>query len=74
MYLAIPVDILLFFKKVKKLFLPATLYFLWVAERVFEGTNEQMFNSINKLKNLPPETKIYCGHEYTKKSRFLFKI
>ena len=25
-----------------------------------------MFNSLNKLKNLPPETKVYCGHEYTK--------
>ena len=25
-----------------------------------------MFNSLNKLKALPPETKIYCGHEYTK--------
>ena len=36
--------------------------------RVFEGTNEQMFESINKLKKLPEETKIYCGHEYTKKN------
>ena len=25
-----------------------------------------MFNSLNKLKILPPETKVYCGHEYTK--------
>ena len=25
-----------------------------------------MFNSLNKIKNLPHETKIYCGHEYTK--------
>jgi len=24
-----------------------------------------MFNSLNKIKNLPPDTKIYCGHEYT---------
>ena len=27
-----------------------------------------MFNSINKIKNLPKTTKIYCGHEYTKKN------
>ena len=33
--------------------------------RVFEGTYEQMFQSLNKLKNLPGDTKIYCGHEYT---------
>ena len=34
--------------------------------RVFEGTKKEMYNSLNKIKNLPPETKIYCGHEYTK--------
>ena len=33
--------------------------------RVFEGTLEQMYDSINKIKNLPMETKIFCGHEYT---------
>ena len=25
-----------------------------------------MFNSLNKIKKLPSDTKIYCGHEYTK--------
>ena len=25
-----------------------------------------MFNSLKKLKKLPLETKVYCGHEYTK--------
>jgi hydroxyacylglutathione hydrolase len=33
--------------------------------RVFEGTNEQMFQSLQKLQDLPDETKIFCGHEYT---------
>ena len=33
--------------------------------RVFEGTFEQMHESLLKLKNLPNNTKIYCGHEYT---------
>ena len=36
--------------------------------RIFEGSVKEMFNSINKLKKLPKETKIYCGHEYTKKN------
>ena len=36
--------------------------------RVFEGTNEQMFNSLNRIKSLPENTKIYCGHEYTQKN------
>lgn len=33
--------------------------------RVFEGTMEQMFSSLNKLLTLPEETEIYCAHEYT---------
>lgn len=33
--------------------------------RVFEGTFEQMHNSIQKLNQLDPETTIYCAHEYT---------
>ncbi len=33
--------------------------------RIFEGTYKQMFDSLNRLKKLPQDTKIYCGHEYT---------
>jgi hydroxyacylglutathione hydrolase len=33
--------------------------------RVFEGTPEMMWNSLEKLLALPDETTIYCGHEYT---------
>lgn len=33
--------------------------------RVFEGTMEQMHNSLNKLAALPEETEVYCAHEYT---------
>ena len=33
--------------------------------KIFEGTYEQMYYSLNKFKELPKETKIYCGHEYT---------
>jgi len=33
--------------------------------RVFEGTFEQMYESLSILKKLPLNTKIYCGHEYT---------
>jgi len=36
--------------------------------RIFEGTFEQMFESLEKIKNLPKNTMIYCGHEYTKKN------
>jgi hydroxyacylglutathione hydrolase len=33
--------------------------------RVIEGTMEQMWNSLLKLRALPDDTKFYCGHEYT---------
>ena len=53
--------------KEKILFTGDTLFSLGCG-RIFEGTSKQMFDSINKLKKLPEETKIYCGHEYTKKN------
>lgn len=33
--------------------------------RVFEGSYEQMYQALNKLSELPDNTKIYCTHEYT---------
>jgi hydroxyacylglutathione hydrolase len=33
--------------------------------RVFEGTYEDMFKSLNRFKQLAPNTKIFCTHEYT---------
>ena len=52
-----------FFKE-KKIFTGDTLFSLGCG-RIFEGTYEQMFNSLNKIKKLPKDTEIYCGHEYT---------
>jgi hydroxyacylglutathione hydrolase len=33
--------------------------------RMFEGTPRQMTASLNRLRDLPPETLMFCGHEYT---------
>lgn len=33
--------------------------------RVFEGTPQQLHASLERLKALPDETRVYCGHEYT---------
>jgi hydroxyacylglutathione hydrolase len=33
--------------------------------RLFEGTPAQMHGSLSKLAALPPETRVYCAHEYT---------
>jgi hydroxyacylglutathione hydrolase len=33
--------------------------------RLFEGTAEQMYSSLQRLVELPRDTALYCGHEYT---------
>jgi hydroxyacylglutathione hydrolase len=33
--------------------------------RLFEGRAEEMWRSLLKLRALPPETRVYCAHEYT---------
>jgi len=53
-----------YFYKDKSVFTGDTLFSLGCG-RIFEGTYEQMFNSLMKLKELPKNTKVFCGHEYT---------
>ena len=48
----------------KCLFSGDTLFYLGCG-RVFEGTMEQMWLSLVKLRSLPEDTTVYCGHEYT---------
>ena len=52
------------FTKSKIAFVGDTLFSLGCG-RVFEGSYEEMFHSVTKVKKLPAETIIYCGHEYT---------
>ena len=54
-----------YFEEKKIVFTGDTLFSLGCG-RVFEGTHKEMLNSLIKLKSLPQETKVYCGHEYTK--------
>ncbi len=63
----------IYIKKINALFTGDTLFSLGCG-RIFEGTYEEMFESLNKLKKLPVDTKIYCGHEYTlNNSKFCIK-
>ena len=55
------------FYKDNFLFTGDTLFSLGCG-RIFEGTYEQMFNSLKIIKSFPEETLIYCGHEYTSKN------
>ena len=59
--------ICIYIKKINALFTGDTLFSLGCG-RIFEGTYEEMYQSLNKLKKFPNDTKIYCGHEYTKKN------
>ena len=36
--------------------------------RLFEGSYQQMFDSLRQFKGLPGETQVYCTHEYTEKN------
>jgi|TARA_B100001093_G_scaffold362567_1_gene347329 hydroxyacylglutathione hydrolase len=53
-----------YFYKENSAFTGDTLFSLGCG-RIFEGTYLQMYNSLKKLKMLPENTKIFCGHEYT---------
>jgi|TARA_B100000470_G_C19663064_1_gene334011 hydroxyacylglutathione hydrolase len=57
----------------KLIFTGDTLFSLGCG-KIFEGTYQEMFESLNKIKSLPADTKIYCGHEYTlQNSKFCIK-
>ncbi|MCP4395265.1 MAG: hydroxyacylglutathione hydrolase [Alphaproteobacteria bacterium] len=53
-----------YFEEAEAVFCGDTLFSLGCG-RIFEGTPAQLWNSIQKLRALPDETKMYCGHEYT---------
>ena len=56
-----------FFEKEKVAFTGDTLFSLGCG-RIFEGDHKQMLTSLNRIKKLPKNTNIYCGHEYTYKN------
>ena len=52
------------FSESDALFCGDTLFALGCG-RLFEGTPQQMWTSLLKLRGLPPQTRVYCAHEYT---------
>ncbi len=66
--------IVYFCRQQHALFCGDTLFSLGCG-RLFEGSAEQMFQSLAKIKALPDHTKIYCAHEYTQaNARFALSI
>jgi hydroxyacylglutathione hydrolase len=54
-----------FFPADKLAFVGDTLFSIGCG-RVIEGTPEMMWQSLLKLRALPDDTRVYCGHEYTR--------
>ncbi len=53
-----------YFEGDKALFCGDTLFSIGCG-RLFEGSADDMFQAMQKLKALPDDTRVYCGHEYT---------
>lgn len=63
-----------FFPAAPAVFAGDTLFSLGCG-RLFEGTPGQMWTSLKKLRALPGETALYCGHEYTlSNARFALSV
>jgi len=58
-------DHIIFYNKINKILFSGDTLFRFGCGRIFEGTNEQMFQSIKKIHSLDDGTIVYCGHEYT---------
>ncbi|WP_353173022.1 hydroxyacylglutathione hydrolase [Acinetobacter rudis] len=56
--------IVYFIESLESVFCGDTLFAMGCG-RLFEGTAEQMFHSLNRLAALPIQTQVYCTHEYT---------
>ena len=62
------------FGDAKAVFCGDTLFSLGCG-RLFEGTPTQMWSSLSRLRALPGDTSVYCGHEYTESNaRFALTI
>ncbi len=58
----------------RALFCGDTLFALGCG-RLFEGTPQQMWHSLERLRRLPGDTLVYCAHEYTQSNgRFALSI
>lgn len=56
-------QVALYEKSLQAVFVGDTL-FRFGCGRLFEGDAQQMWQSLQKLKSLPADTMVYCGHEY----------
>ena len=66
--------IVYYFAKDNALFCGDTLFVMGCG-RLFEGSAEQLWQSLQKLKTLPADTRVYCAHEYSQNNgRFALTV
>jgi len=66
--LAVPghtLDHIAFYSESEEVIFCGDTLFVGGCGRVFEGSPPQMRQSLEKLRQLPPQTRIFCAHEYT---------
>jgi len=62
------------FAKARVVFVGDTLFALGCG-RLFEGTPAEMWSSLSALAGMPPDTRVYCAHEYTRaNARFALTV
>ena len=61
-------DHIVYYCKKENILFSGDALFYYGCGRVFEGTMEQMLDSLKKIRKLPNETRVFCGHEYTYKN------
>tara|TARA_B110001454_G_scaffold183141_1_gene178126 strand:- start:62177 stop:62908 length:732 start_codon:yes stop_codon:yes gene_type:complete len=59
-------DHICFFERQNKILFCGDILFRFGCGRIFDGTFDQLYQSLQKIKNLPDDTDVYCTHEYTK--------
>ncbi len=58
-------DHICFFERENKILFCGDIVFRFGCGRIFDGTFQQLFESVQKIKRLPVKTDMYCTHEYT---------
>ena len=58
-------DHIIFYNKELKILFSGDTLFRLGCGKVFEGTYEQMFSSLQAIESLDDELMVYCGHEYS---------
>lgn len=61
-------DHICFFELENKVLFCGDILFRFGCGRIFTGTFEEFFNSMQILKSLPSDTQVFCTHEYTKQN------